>query len=139
MTDRNLLHVNLETDDRTVLFPAGKYLTHIVVHPRAEDRVQLEAAFTFNEAREPAEIVELSLADTFAFARAILDSVYQGRTQHMLTEEMKIAIVFNANGFLITFGTGGAAKELFITSAPILRLAQALLRVADRMDADPAN
>jgi hypothetical protein len=131
--------VNVEADDRTVLFPAGKFLSHVSVQTTDDDRVRLEAVFHFNEEREDAEIAVLDPQEAFDLGRALLDTVFQGRTQHVLSEGAKIAVVFNPNGFLITFGAGAALKELYIASPAIMRLSQGIMRVVDRLNVRPAN
>ena len=132
-TERSPLSVNIETDDRTVLFPAGKFLTHISVQSQPPDMVRLDAIFSFNEASVPCEIVVLSVDNARAFARAILDAVYQGRSQHVINETARVMLVFNPNGFVITFGNGRDAVDLYMASPAIVRLSQALLRVVDRL------
>lgn len=129
------LVVNVETDDRTVLFPMAKFLTHIAVQGLADGRVRLEAVCTFNEARAPTEIVTLDVEDAVVLARALIDAVYQGRTQHVLSETAKVAVIFNPNGFVVACGEGAAQRELFLCSPAILRLSQGILRVVDRLDA----
>jgi len=131
--DRAPLAVNIETDDRTVLFPAGKFVTHISVQSQGAEAVRLDAIFSFNQAGQPCEIAVLDVDNARAFARAILDAVFQGRSQHVINENARVMLVFNPNGFVISFGNGAAAIDLYIASPAILRLAQALLRVADRL------
>lgn len=131
--------VNVEADDRTVLFPAGKFLSHVSVQMTDDDRLRLEAVFHFNEEREDTEIAVLEPQEAFDLGRALLDAVFQGRTQHVLSERAKIAVLFNPNGFLVTFGAGAALKELYIASPAIVRLSQGVLRVVDRLNAIPAN
>ncbi len=133
------LIVNVEVDDRTVLFPAGKFLTHVSIQASADERVLLEAVFLFNEAREATQIAALALDDAHALGRACLDAIFQGRTQHVLTEGVKAAVIFNPNGFVLTFGEGEARTELYIASPAILRIAQGMLRAVDRLDATPAH
>jgi len=127
------LTVNIETDDRSVLFPAGKFVTHISVQTQSAELLRLDAIFSFNEAGAPCEIAVLDCENARAFARAILDGVFQGRSQHVINDKVRIMLVFNPNGFVVTFGNGKDAADLYIASPAILRLAQALLRVADRL------
>lgn len=130
-----LLTINTEADDRTVLFPLGKFLTHVSVRAHADGTVALEGVFLFNEARDPTAIARLELDDAAALGRAILDAVFQGRTQHVLSDAAKVAVVFNPNGFVLTFGEGEALRELFIASPAILRVGNAILRAVDRLEA----
>lgn len=127
------LEVNVEVDDRTVLFPAGKFLSLILVKT-AEDEIHLDAVFVFNEERTDSLISALTKDDAFRLARAIMDAVFQGRTQSVVTGGERIGVVFQANGFVILFGNHEHACELFITSPAIIRLAHGLLRVVDRME-----
>lgn len=143
MSARSKLVINIEVDDRTVLFPDGKFLSHIALHEgEATDgkgALRLEGVFLFNESRLGPAIASLDVEDARELARSILDAVFQGRTQHVLSETAKIAVVFNPNGFVLRFGEGAALRELFIGSPAIVRLAQGVLRMADRLSALPTH
>lgn len=130
--------INVEMDERTVLFPDGKFLSHVCVSEEG-GRVRLEAVFLFNESRQPADIAALDVEDARQLARAVMDGVFQGRTQHVLSDTAKVALIFNPNGFILRFGEGAALRELFVASPAIIRLAQGLLRMVDRLSAAPAH
>ncbi|MBP2233310.1 hypothetical protein J2847_006647 [Azospirillum agricola] len=130
--------INVEMDERTVLFPDGKFLSHVSVFEE-DGRVRLEAVFLFNESRQPADIATLDAEDARELARAVMDGVFQGRTQHVLSDTAKVALIFNPNGFILRFGEGAALRELFVASPAIIRLAQGLLRMVDRLSAAPAH
>ena len=132
---RARLVINVEADDRTVLFPDGKFLSHLAVHEAEGGDIRLEGVFHFNEARTDPVLAALDVEDAREFGRAILDAVFQGRTQHVLSDTAKIAVIFNPNGFVLKFGEERALKELFIASPAIVRLAQGLLRMVDRLSA----
>lgn len=129
---------NVEMDDRTVLFPCGNFVSHVAV---SEDRggVKLEAVFHFNEQRADTIIAVVDADDARDLARGCLEAVFQGRTQHVLSEAVKIAVIFNPNGFVLRFGEERALKELFIASPAIIRLAQGVMRIVDRMCAPTPN
>lgn len=141
MTQRSRVAVNVETDDRTALYPHGNFLSHILVlgdlptRDGDEADVRLEAVFMFNEQRADPLIAVLALDDALALSRAMLEAVFQGRTQHVLSSTAKIAVIFNPNGFVVRFGEEREGVELFIASPAILRLAQGLARIADRLEA----
>lgn len=142
MSAKSRLVINVEVDDRTVLFPDGKFLSHIALSEEGvagDGLVRLEGVFLFNESRLGPEIATLPEEDARELARSILDAVFQGRTQHVLSETAKVAVVFNPNGFVLRFGEGDALRELFIGSPAIIRLAQGILRLADRLSALPAH
>ncbi|PWC88050.1 hypothetical protein TSH100_08100 [Azospirillum sp. TSH100] len=142
MSAKSRLVINVEVDDRTVLFPDGKFLSHIALTEEgsAQDgAVRMEGVFLFNESRLAPEIATLPEEDARELARSILDAVFQGRTQHVLSETAKVAVVFNPNGFVLRFGEGDALRELFIGSPAIIRLAQGILRLVDRLSAQPAH
>ncbi len=136
---RPRLVINVEMDDRTVLFPDGKFLSHIGVHEAGGADIRLEGVFHFNEERADPVLTELDVEEAREFGRAILDAVFQGRTQHVLSDSSKIAVIFNPNGFVLKFGEERALKELFIASPAIVRLAQGLLRMVDRVSALPRH
>ncbi|WP_207478528.1 hypothetical protein [Arenibaculum pallidiluteum] len=130
-----LYKVAVETDDRTFLFPAGKYVSQVVVSAHGDRTVRLSAIFGFNESHTDPEFARFGLDEARDLARAMVEAVYQGRTQHVLSDAAKAAIVFNPNGFVLRFGEGAALVELFIASPAILRLAQGIMRAVDRLEA----
>ncbi|MBF0375317.1 MAG: hypothetical protein HQL39_18125 [Alphaproteobacteria bacterium] len=130
---------NIEMDDRTVLWPEGKFLSHVTVQEGPDQTVRLDAVFMFNESRDDTLIAALSGDDAWELGRCLLEAVYQGRTQHLLSETAKIAVIFNPNGFVARFGEGQALKELFLASPAILRLSQGILRAIDAISAPAAN
>jgi len=142
MSAKSRLVINVEVDDRTVLFPDGKFLSHIALSEEdmaGDGAVRLEGVFLFNESRLGPEVATLPVEDARELGRSILDAVFQGRTQHVLSETAKVAVVFNPNGFVLRFGEGDALRELFIGSPAIIRLAQGILRMADRLSALPPH
>ncbi|WP_372400555.1 hypothetical protein ABMY26_36025 (plasmid) [Azospirillum sp. HJ39] len=152
MFAKSKLVINIEVDDRTVLFPDGKFLSHIALHEgvlheealpdagrQESDALRLEGVYLFNESRLAPEISCLAIDDARELARSILDAVFQGRTQHVLSDSAKVAVIFNPNGFVLRFGEGNALRELFIGSPAIVRLAQGILRMVDRLSALPAH
>lgn len=126
-----LKSLHVEMDERCFLFPQDKPASHLVLSGHADDRLEIDASFDFNQTREDTRIYALSRADARQFARKILDAYYQGRTQHVLSENTKIGIVFNPNGFLVVFERGTTLTELFVSPSAILRLARGLLAVLD--------
>ncbi|MBF0334699.1 MAG: hypothetical protein HQL40_13810 [Alphaproteobacteria bacterium] len=129
---------NIEMDDRTVLWPDGKFLTHVTVH-EVDGRVRLDAVFMFNESRGDTLIADLDPDDAWELGRYLIEAVYQGRTQHVLSDTARIGVVFNPNGFVVRVGEGAALKELFLASPAIIRLAQGILRTLDAAAAPAAN
>lgn len=136
---RARLVVNVEMDDRTVLFPDGKFLTHVAIAEDAGGGIRLDGVFLFNESRTEATIASVEPEDARELGRALLEAVFQGRTQHVLSETARIAVVFNPNGFVLRFGEERALRELFIASPAIVRLAQGVLRMVDRVCALPPH
>ncbi|MBF0332412.1 MAG: hypothetical protein HQL38_00710 [Alphaproteobacteria bacterium] len=130
---------NIEMDDRTVLWPEGKFLSHVTLQEGGDESLRLDAVFLFNESRDDTLIAALNHDDAWELGRCLLEAVYQGRTQHVLSDTAKIAVVFNPNGFVLRFGEGHALKELFIASPAIIRLCQGVLRAVDTLGAPAAN
>lgn len=139
MTPRNRVAVSVEADDRTALYPHGNFLSHVMVlgvpatNDDDESEIRLEAVFTFNDQQVDPLITVMGLDDARALSRALLEGVYQGRTQHVLTQSAKIAVIFNPNGFVLRFGEERDGVELFIAAPAIIRLAQGIARVSDRL------
>lgn len=128
---RERLAIVVELDDRSFLFPAGIGVSHLNLSSVSGRRVSIEAVPSFNTARHDPRLALLSFEDARDFARKIIDAYYQGRTQHALSEAIKIAILFNPNGFLVQFSSDRETADLFVTSGALMRLAQGLLRVLD--------
>ncbi|HYD31070.1 MAG TPA: hypothetical protein VEB64_09485 [Azospirillaceae bacterium] len=125
------LNMNIEMDDRTYLFPDGKLLSHVAISSDDQCRVTFDAVFVFNATCVEPRLWALDLEDAREFGRKLVDAYYQGKTQHVLSDGAKIAVVFNPNGFLIQFGDIKSPVELFIGASCIMRFVHGLLRVID--------
>lgn len=125
------LAIVVELDDRAFLFPAGIGISHLNLASLSGRRIAIEAVPGFNAARHDPRVATLSFEDAHDLARKIIDAFYQGRTQHVLSEAIKVAIIFNPNGFLVQFQRDNETLDLFVTAGALMRLAQGLLRVLD--------
>lgn len=125
------LNMNVEMDERTYLFPDGKLLSHIGIGVSERDRITFDAVFVFNNTRMDPRFWILEIDDARDLARKLLDAYYQGKTQHVLTDTARIAILFNPNGFLLQYGDLKSPIELFVGAGCIMRLVHGLLRVID--------
>jgi len=134
-----LFTLHVELDERAFLFPHDKPTSHLVLTARAADRIDIDATFPFNKTHEDTTIQSLGQDDARQFSRAILDAYSQGPTQHVFSDRVKIAIVFNANGFLISFEREDAPSELFVSPSSILRVARGLLNVLDEIGPNVAH
>jgi hypothetical protein len=132
------LEITIETDDRTVLFPAGKFISMIQVK-NVGDEIHLEATYVFNEERYDPLIATMTKDDGFRLARAIMDAVFQGRTQHVVTRGERLGVIFQPNGFILVFSRYDEANELFIASPAVIRLAHSILRALDRVERQRNN
>jgi hypothetical protein len=128
----------LDLDERAVLFPAGKGIIRLVLSPE-RDGIAFDAVFAFNESRSPSRIMWLSLEDAGIFGRCLVDSVYQARAQHAISETMRIGISVHVNGFHIDIMEAGRQSELFVGLNSIWRVALLVLRAVDRLSPREAN
>lgn len=125
------LAMNVEVDDRTYLFPDGKLLSHITIAADDKSHITFDAVFVFNASKLDPRFWALDLEDARDFARKMIDAYFQGKTQHVLTDTARIAIIFNPNGFLVQFGDLKSPIELFVGAGCIMRFVHGLLRVID--------
>ncbi|MDR2240585.1 MAG: hypothetical protein LBE33_09090 [Zoogloeaceae bacterium] len=124
--------LTLDLDERTVLYPAGKGITRVVLSPE-RNGIAFDAVYTFNESRATPRILWLSLEDARIFGRCLVDSVYQARPQNAITDTMRIGITVHTNGFHIDIANAGQPIELFIGLNSIWRFALLVLRAVDRL------
>ena len=122
--------VSIDLDERAYLFPAGKPLTRLVLHPAGRE-VLVEAVYAFNASRTAPRLFALGLEDARLLARTLVEAVYQARTQHAISESMRVGIEVLANGYRIQVGELDAGLVLFIGTGSIWRLCQGLLRAVD--------
>lgn len=134
---RPRLAINVEMDDRSVLFPDGEFLSHISAHETNRAGVRLETLFRANKEWADPTLDTLAVEDAREFGRAILGAVLQGRTQHVLSETPKIALLFNSNGFVLKFEEERALRDLFIASPDAVRLTQGVRGMLDRASTVP--
>lgn len=137
--------VRVDLNERCFLFPGGKGVSHIIVGPAPmpdpdaawlldldddpAPTIEMRAVYAFNQSKADGTIDRFSLEDARALARAMIEGVYQARTQTVFLDGRTLGLVCNVNGFVLTGHDG--AYDLFISGQLIITLANALLRVAD--------
>ena len=130
--------VEIDLDERAYLFPAGKPMTRL--HIAAEGReIEINAIFPFNEARTPARITTLDITDAKDLARRLLEAVYQARTQHVVSDGIRVAINVMTNGYNLQFGDLNHSTDVFLGFGCIWRVIQGLLRAVDHIAPIEAN
>jgi hypothetical protein len=130
--------VEVDLDDRAFLFPAGKPMLRLIFGAQGRS-VDIDASFPFNEARTPARITSLDVADAKELARRLIEAVYQARTQHVISDSARIAITVLPNGYQIQIGDMNHATDLFLGTGSIWRVCQGLLRAVDHIAPIEAN
>lgn len=131
--------VAIELDERCYLFPNAKPLTHLKLLAGNPGYITVEALLSFNRAMTDTRIAVLSLEDAGQLARKLVDAYFQGKTQHALSDRAKVAIVFNANGFLVSFEVQGRLAELFISPPALQRFTRGLMQLLDALQPIQAN
>jgi hypothetical protein len=130
--------VEIDLDERAYLFPAGKPLTRLILG--AEGRtVAIDGIFPFNEARTRARILALDIVDAKDLARRLVDAVYQARTQHVVSDGVRIAITVMTNGYQLQIGDVNRSTDVFLGFGCIWRVIQGLLRAVDYIAPIEAN
>lgn len=122
--------VPIDLDERAFLFPAGKPLTRLVIVPDGR-RLHFDAVFQFNATRTPPRLFTLGLEDARQLSRSLLDAVYQARTQHAITETMRVTLEVLTNGYRWQFGEGADPLALYFGTGCVWRVIQGMLRAID--------
>lgn len=131
--------VAIELDERCYLFPNAKPVTHLKLVAAAPGYIVIEALLGFNRAMTDTRLAILSLEDATQVSRKLVDAYFQGKTQHALSDRAKVAIVFNANGFLVSFEVQGHLAELFISPPALQRFTRGLMQLVDALQPIQAN
>lgn len=126
--------VAVDLDERAFLFKpgafGGKPLTRLVFHP-AGRVIQVDAVFAFNASRAAPRLFLLELDDARLLARTMVDAVFLARTQHAISETMRIAVEVLTNGYRMHIGELDGGMDLYFGTASVWRLCQGLLRAVD--------
>jgi hypothetical protein len=122
--------ISVDLDERAFVFPAGKPLTRLVLHASGR-HIQIDAIFAFNATRTPPRLLGLELDDARLLARSLVDAVYLARSQHAISETLRVSIEVLANGYRLHFGELDQGLDLYLGTASIWRVCQALLRAVD--------
>ncbi len=122
--------VHVDLDERSFLFPAGKNLTRLVFSAQGQ-LIHLDAIYGYNQSRTPPRILTLSLPDAQELARLLVETVFLARTQHAITDTMRITLEVMPNGYRWQIGDINRAVELYLGAACIWRVCQGLLRIID--------
>ncbi len=134
--------VAVDLDERAFLFrPAplgGKPLTRLVFLP-AGQLVHVDAVFAFNASRAQPRLFSLQLEDARLLARTMVDAVFLARTQHAITETMRMAMEVLSNGYRLHVGELDGGMDLYFGTASIWRLCQGLLRAVDTLSPVETN
>ena len=130
--------VEIDLDDRAFLFPSGKPMTRLILG--AEGRtIDIDGIFPFNEARTRARVLSLDIADAKDLARRLIEGVYQARTQHVVSDGVRIAIIVLTNGYQLQIGDMNRSVDVFLSFGCIWRVSQGLLRAVDYIAPIEAN
>ncbi len=130
--DRVVLTINVDLDERAFVFPSGKQITRLVIS-NDNSHIHFDAIYPFNQAKTPPRLFSLTFDDAREFGRQFVDTVYNARTQHALTDTMRIAINVLANGYHLRIGDLNASTDLYLGTACIWRVCQGVLRAVDHV------
>ncbi len=130
--------VPVDLDERAFLFPAGKPLTRLVFCPSGRV-IQVDAVFAFNASRAVPRLFTLELEDARVLARTIVDAVFLARTQHAITETMRVAVEVLTNGYRLHVGELDGGLDLYFGTASVWRVCQGLLRAVDALSPVETN
>jgi hypothetical protein len=129
---QNTNDVRVDLNERCFLFPSGKGVSHVVLAPQTDPAaVEMRAVFAFNQSRADSTIDRFTLDEARILARAMVDGIYQARTQTAFLNGRSIALVCNTNGFVMVGHED--AYSLFVSGQILITVAQGLLRAVDRV------
>jgi hypothetical protein len=120
-----------ELDDRCLLFPDGKMMSHLVVTREGERSFGFDAVFVFNRTRTPSRFLVLTREELQPFVRELAESVYAAKSGFVLQDTLKISITVLANGYRIEFQRSEQRTELFLSTGVIWRVIKTLLIAVD--------
>ena len=130
--------VRIELDERCVLFPDGKLVSHLLVTP-GRGSILLDAVFQFNETRRNPRIVELSLPEARGFARELVNAAYYAKPSFFLLDTLQATIYVAQHGFHIEILRSEVKTELLVSVPSIWRLIKGLLSAIDSCSPIIAN
>ena len=126
------LSINIDLDERAFVFPAGKQITRLMISNDSTE-IHFDTIYPFNQARTPPRLFSLNFGDAKEFSRQLIDTIYVARTQHALTDTMRIAINVLANGYQIKIGDLTDSTDLYLSTGCIWRVCQGILRMVDHV------
>ena len=101
--------------------------------------IQVDAVFAFNASRAAPRLFTLELEDARLLARTIVDAVFLARTQHAITETMRVAVEVLTNGYRLHVGELDGGMDLYFGTASVWRVCQGLLRAVDALSPVETN
>ena len=132
----SIQQVPVDLDERAFLFRpgpvGGKPLTRLVFIP-AGRFIQVEAVFGFNATRASPRLFTLELEDARLLARTMVDAVFLARTQHAISETMRVTMEVLTNGYRMHVGELEGGLDIYFGTASVWRLCQGLLRAVDSL------
>ncbi|KAA5606973.1 hypothetical protein F1188_03415 [Roseospira marina] len=124
--------VRVDLNERCFLFPTGKGVLHLVLSARAEPpTLEMRAVFGFNQTRADGTVDRFTLVEAHTLARAMIEGVYQARTQTVFLEGRRVALVCHTNGFVMV--GPDECYELFLSGQTLITVAQGILRAVDKV------
>lgn len=130
--ERAVFAVNIDLDERAFVFPSGKQITRLVIANDSSE-IHFDAIYPFNQARTPPRLFSLNFDDAKELGRQLIDTVYNARTQHALSDTMRIAINVTANGYHLRIGDLNVSTDIYLSTGCIWRVCQGILRVVDHV------
>jgi hypothetical protein len=131
--------IKVDLDERAFLFPNPKQVTQLQVQAFKPNKIRIEAVFAFNETRSNNELMEMGLEDARDLSRKLVETVYRAQSSLIVSKESSIAINVVANGYIFQFGDMTTPRELFLSTACIWRVCNAIARATDFISPNSAH
>ena len=123
--------VKIELDERCLVFPDGKAITHLLLTALPNRRIAIDAVFAFNQTRRNPRIAELSLDEARGFARELVNAVYYAKTAFFLADSVRIAINVAPNGYHLELMRADDTVEVMLGIGSIWRFIKGFLLAID--------
>jgi hypothetical protein len=122
--------IKIELDERCVLFPDGKLVSHLLV-AAAGKVVSINAAYQFNESRRSPLVIELSISDARGFTRELVNAAYYAKPCFFISDALQVTINVAQHGLHIEFLRANGKVELLVSVPATWRLIKGLLSAVD--------
>lgn len=123
--------IKVDLDERAFTFPQNKALLQLHLNVMRPSTVRFEAVYAFNQNRESPVLFDLTGSDCAELTRRLVEAVYRAQSSQVVSATTSLAITVVANGYILQHADPKGPTEIFLGSASIWRVCNALARAVD--------